>query len=274
MARRFKRAAAVTLTANGESVVIRDLRMRFEVVKTLEAEPNSCKITINNLAEPTRTFLEQKPVSVRLDVGYEDSPLQRLFIGDITWAPSYRARAGWETVIEAGDGQAKYKYARVSRSFRQGTRARDAIEELARALDVTVPRNLPAGTEREFLAGAVLDGSAAKQMTRVLARAGLEWSIQDGQLQILEPTGVRAGEALLISSDTGMIGVPELSSPAEAGKPPTLSVRTLLEPDATPGARIVLQSRSLSGHFKVLRALGTGDTHGTEWETNIEAVPT
>jgi hypothetical protein len=110
-------------------------------------------------------------------------------------------------------------------------------------------------------------------MTRILARHDLDWSIQDGKLQILAPDATRrSNEALIISQDAGMIGSPEYGAPSEKGKPPTLTVRTLLYPQITPGDKIQLitRTRTINGFFRVERVTHTGDTHGGDWQTSIE----
>ena len=58
---------------------IDDLRLTFDVKRSLGATPNSCTLTVTNLAERTRDELAVTPLVALLDVGYAGGELRRLF---------------------------------------------------------------------------------------------------------------------------------------------------------------------------------------------------
>ena len=110
-------------------------------------------------------------------------------------------------------------------------------------------------------------------MTTILRGTGYNWSVQDGKLQMLKESDLRSDQAALINIDSGLIGVPTLAAPQNAGGKPTLSLQCLLYPRLSPGAKLVLESRSINGTFKIQSVNHAGDTHGTEWTTSVEATP-
>ncbi len=261
-----------------EEVKVTGLRVQFSITKSLESTPNSCTATIYNLSKATRAELQRPRVQVRLDVGY-DGGLARLFTGDLHDSPSELQGVDMETKLLLGDGVRAYRNARVSRSFKAGTDARTAFKEVANSMGLRVPSNIDEAEAlaTQFSSGVTLSGPSQEEMTRITKAAGYSsWSIQDGQLQLLADDATLANEAILVSVETGMLGVPSFGTPAKDGKPAPLTVRKLIDPGAlpAPGKRIVVRSREINDAvFKVTRVTHVGDTHGEDWHSEMEALP-
>ena len=278
MALLFNRACAVTVakpdsffTQRPNALVVTDLRVQFQVEKAIGEQPNTCDVVITNLAEGTRGHVVARPLYVRLDAGY-DGNLERLFTGDLLWGTSAKAGADWETTLQLRDGDRAFRFARVSRSYRAGVSARDAVAEAARAMGLTV--KLSPRAERElraqYASGLTLSGTASSELSRLLSPFGMSWSIQDGRLQILLADELRADQAVVVSEDAGMVGVPELGPPLRKGGKPIVTVKMQLYPRVTPGGKVRIESRTVRGTFKALRVSHVGDTHGLPWETIVE----
>lgn len=285
MARLFRREAELLIIKpDGESFFqigpnaakITDLRIAFTIEKTLSSDPNSCEMEISNLAEVTRAAIGQPdPLRIFLSAGYAGA-VKQIFTGDIRWSESNREQTGWLTKVHAGDGERAYKHARVNRSFKGGVQYKQLVTEIVGSMGLTVPSNLAESKElvSQLVNGAVVDGPSHRELTRIIQARGFEsWSIQDGQLQVLKANETRPAVAHIISSDTGMIGSPGYGSPPAKGKAPTLKVVTLLFPEILPGDELDVQSRQTRGRFRAERVTHSGDTHGEDWTTEIEANP-
>lgn len=286
MPRLFKRECSVTvarpLNASQLNVVdlppnatvIENLRVTFRVEKNLGKEPNTAEVCVYNLSEHSRGEMQRVPLYVRVDAGY-DGQVQRLFTGDLRPGSGKSMRTGvdWETRLELGDGERAYRFARVSRSYRGGVDARTAVAELAKSMGAvaTFTSDTARLLRSQYASGLTLQGPAHRELTRILAPHGLEWSIQDGRLQVILTQEVRPDQAIVVSQAHGMIGVPELAAPEKKGGPPILTVRKLLDPQLTPGGRISLESENIRGVFRVERVVHVGDTHGDDWHSEIEA---
>jgi hypothetical protein len=278
--RLFRREVAVTIARPTDYfrstalTVVRDLRVDFQIDRTIGKEPNKCDVTIYNLAADTAGELAQKPAGLRLDAGY-DGGLARLFEGDVRFARTARRDADNVTEAQVGDGDRAFKFARVGRAYRAGVSLRTLVEDAARAMGLAVPATLEgyAELQRQFAQGAALFGPAQAELSRVLAAAGLSWSIQDGALQVLRTADTRNEAPEEVSQATGMVGAPELGAPTTKGKPPVLSCRVLLRPTIKPGGRIRVDGRNVAGLYKVQRVLHKGSTHGDDWHSLIEAIP-
>ena len=278
MSRLFQRSCALTLarpsgyfTQANNATVISALRVQFEVKKSRRKEPNTCSITVSNLNADSRAALAIKPLHVRLDAGYDDN-LGRLFTGDMRWSESVKFETDWETKIEVGDGERAYRHARVNRSYEGGVTARVLLAECASALALPLPPTAHlTELDTQYVSGFSLHGPAQRELTRILDPLDIRWSIQDGRLQLERERDARGEPAIVVSPDTGLIGGPSFGSPAEKGKPAVLSFRMLLFPALTPGGLVRVESRNISGTFKLDRVLHVGDTHGAAWYSECEA---
>jgi hypothetical protein len=210
---------------------------------------------------------------VRIEVGY-DNQLSRIFEGDLQWAESTLNRVDWETRLQLGDGLRAYRHGRISKAYRAGATVKQLVTDTAKSMGLTVPTTVAQAREleRQFANGVTLSGPAYREMTRLLAPLGKQWSIQDGRLQILGRNETRADEIIRISEDTGMKGSPSFGSPPDKKRPPILHVLTLCRPEITPGGRILVESKVVNGLFRVERLRHNGDTHANVWDTEIEAI--
>ncbi len=285
--RLFKRVAKVTVqhptnlrnewfSALGNQVEITDLRIQFKVEKSLTRDPNSAEITITNLNKNSRTEFAQKPLIVTLYAGHDDN-LKRIYSGDLRYGSSELKPPDWETKMQLGSGDRAYRFARISKSYTKGTNVLTAVRDVAKSMGLTAPNNIDSQLVSQFSAGEVLIGPSRDALTRLLSPFGYYWSIQDDHLLVLRDGDIAPGQALLISQDTGMIGSPEASAPerpgTKKGNRPTVKVKILLYPGINPGQLIKIESKAITGTFKVSKVSHTGDTHGDDWFTEIEGKP-
>jgi hypothetical protein len=282
--RYFKRNARVTISQPAEGnqffrqqvtnvTTVTDLRVTFTVEKSLEHDPNTCQLAIFNLAERTRMQLQRKPTHVRVEVAYDDQ-FSRLFEGDLQWAESNLDRVDWETRLQLGDGLRAYRHGRISKAYQGGATVKQLVTDTAKSMGLSLPRTVTEAKElqKQFANGVTLSGPAYREMTRLLKPLGKQWSIQDGRLQILGGSETRADDVIRIASDTGMKGSPSFGTPPDKKRPPILHVTTLCRPEITPGGRILVESKVVSGLFRVERVRHSGDTHSNVWDSDIEAI--
>lgn len=276
-----------------QGIAIEDLRVSFKVRKTSKKEPNTAEIQVYNLSEDTRASLQKKHIAVILEAGYAGA-LAQLYSGDSRYIDQVMEGPDWVTKIQCGTGERAFQYRRVNMSFSQGTRVVDVIARVAEALGFPVRglENLESLTER-FLTGYVSAGKVANELDHLLKSRGFEWSIQDGQLQILPVGGATADSAILLTPETGLIGSPEHGNPEKkipanqidpsAGGfnlnatkvtgPAVLKVKSLIQPGFRPGRIVEVRARGIQGQFRIQTVEHSGDTHGAEWFSSLECLP-
>lgn len=260
------------LTANG--IAITELRVQFEIEKTLKSAPNKCEITITNLAQHTRAEVSRKPLVYQLEAGY-DGVLNRIYSGDLRHAYSEIKKADWETKAQCGDGDRAYKFASVNRTYNDGATVGTIVADIAKKMDLRIPDDFAgsAAARAVFNTGETTSGPARDELTRLLSPYGFEWSIQDGKLLILHTSKARSLADSVISLANGMEGSPKWTTPEKAGKASTLKVTNRLYPQLQPGQTVTVESRDTSGRFKLTKVTHKGDTHGKEWSTEVECDP-
>lgn len=291
----FGRAAQIVVGTTD----ISGLDVAFDVKKTLAVEPNTCDLKIWNLGPDIRKTLEAgtagRIAAVKLSKaqrisGFSASNLQnvtilpvsisagyvgalsQIFLGELRASQTITDGADLVSELTTGDGDQAIQNARLSVSMGPGTTPDVAMRKLLAGLGVgqgNLAKALQllqtAGVAQMYVKGAILKGAAADMMTDLCRSAGLEWSIQDGQLQVLSLGQPLAGNAVEVSPDTGMIGSPTVDTKG------ILNVTTLIIPMIKPGVKISVDSRSVKGGFRVISCNYVGDTMGNEWYCKIEA---
>jgi len=259
---------------------VRGLRLVFKVKSTLKPDPNDLDLRIYNLSPTTRAKLSAAAAAPVVLVAGHQGTAQVIFSGRARTVDHLRDGASWVTHVQSGDGnQAFTKLSAIS--FAAGTRATDVAIALAKDLGVEagdaiarLRRGDFTGAREVFLQGFSASGRSVRDFDRVAKVLGLEWSIQGGVLQLLEPGKGTQEAAYELAPDTGLIGSPDHGAPGPNGEPPLLKVKCLLNGGIRPGRVVSLRSSARSGFYVVDQVEHAGDTHGaSEWTTSLEARP-
>lgn len=265
----FRRAYRLTIG----DLSITELDIEFTITRSLKKEPNTADIRIRNLHPDNRRRIEQaRSVRVVLEAGYAP-PLgtSMIFAGDLREIYTERDGADWVTHVATGDAEQTSKKARIHITFQPGTAVRKVIEETAKKLigsygnlksiaNIEVP-NLG----EKFNTGTVVSGNAAKELDRLLLSAGLEYSVQNGVLQVVKRGEGLDGTAILLTPATGLVGSPSVSSDG------TVRFRCLMIPDLFPGRKVQLDAINAKGVFIVDACKYVGDTASNDWIVDCEA---
>jgi len=262
-----------------------DVDIAFKIERTIAARPGHLELTLYNLTAdhrheilkaPRRQYFgsalgERRPGTlVELSAGYADErPV--IFRGDLRRARQTREAPEWMVTVEAGDGGFALRNARIARAFAADTALADVVTALADAMGVNEGNARDAVAEAElgrvgalFPEGHVAHGPAADALTSLCRSAGLEWSVQNGVLQILRRGQALQRSAIVVSASTGMVGSPERTSRRKA------KVKTLLIPGLQPGALVELSSAVINGTYRVGHMSIAGDTRGGDWYAELD----
>lgn len=273
--KQFDRKCRITVGPEGGSGVLVDeqFRVAFRMQRTIGQEINSSNVEIYGLNEDTRTkFLEPDQVC-RLEAGYKDN-VEVLGIADITRAIVRYEPPDIVTEIQLGDGAKALRDRKVNLSFEAGASAQRVLDRLAQELALG-ERATGVQVQGAYREGVSFSGTAKDALNRVTRRAGVIWSIQNGDLQISDRQLANQGRGVLLRPSTGLIRSPE---PLQDDEQETEQRRgagyrlwSLLNPKLIPGDRVVVESKAVEGTFRIDSVEHTGDTRGNDWTSEVEA---
>jgi hypothetical protein len=233
------------------------LRVSFRIERKLDAKHNKAAIEIYNLAKATRDRISASEVQVTLEAGYQ-TRIGRIFSGNILQRGIAHVKQGPDiiTKLQAGDGENALRTSRVNENF--GPKARLTDFE---------------GAFKEYANGLSVVGSARTEFGHLMATAGLTWSIQGGELQVLGDDETTQDLAFEIGPGSGLIGSPERGDVNSKDSSGAIKFRSLINAAIAPGRKIVLKSANINSTLKVFHTVDVGDTHGEQWFTEGEGKP-
>lgn len=282
VARQYKRSYDLTIIpTDDEARVIKDLRINFEITKSILSFPNLCRLNIYNPNEDTLAVLQKKFTKIVLNAGYEGD-VRLLFKGEVRNV--FQNRAGVDSLITvyAGDGERDWQNATFNKTFTENVTISSAIEEVLKTFeDVTVGvvNGLPQVADK--LRGQTLSGSSKDILDQFADEYGFDWSIQDGEV-IITPveSPLEGDEAVLVNAATGMLGSPTVT---EIGA----DVSTLLNPRLLPNKAFKIESvnadiqlgnlffrnikrTTAEGTYKIQEATFKGDSREGDWVSSVK----
>lgn len=258
-----------------DTLEIRDLNVAFAIERTLRRRPGRAEIKVWNLSSSHRAQLEALSpghIFVEFRAGFVGET-SLLFRGELHEARSERSGNDIVTTVRSRDGGGAHG-ARVSRSHAPGASLETVIDGVVDAMGIgegnlrDVLSSATMGGVGVFAGGATTSGSAADELDRLTGSAGLEWSIQEGVLQVLPRGRALQRTAIRLAPETGMLDSPTRE---KDGK---IKIKTLLIPDLVPGRLVEVESDFVRGTFRVEAAAYRGEYAGSDWGIEVTCGPT
>ena len=121
--------------------------------------------------------------------------------------------------------------------------------------------------DKRFARGYTVHGLCRNSLETLLKPYGLEASINNGKLNILPKSGSLGTSAIVLSPQTGLLGIPSVALTA-------VEFEALLNPRLVPGqiVKLVTANTNTSGYFKIRSCKMAGDTHDAKWTVTCQAV--
>jgi len=266
--------------------------IEFDITRSLDDDPNTATVTLYNLdgvdagalaAIGSDSEAQAKHI-IEINAGYmgqdmeDPDPLPNLlFRGVVGRAITRLEDNTYITEIEATDGdvQKKQKPANKKkekvkrRSYGNNARAETIARELLEELGINGSIDSVKQRKKVYKKGYIAQGHAYEAFKKLLDSLNLEFSIQNGEAQILE-VGGNTGIEQPVDYKTGLIGN---TIRRDTG---VVECSTLILPNIVPGALISLGLNSLSDPMERALAVFTGSSLSGEptfaiKEENIEA---
>ncbi|AWJ93326.1 hypothetical protein Sp245p_26250 (plasmid) [Azospirillum baldaniorum] len=235
----------------GGGLDLSEMRILFRVNQSDIGTPGTSFIRIYNLKEETARKVRGEYQRVTLQAGYADGPYGVIFEGEIK-----QVMTGHESPTDsyldvfAADGDTAYVNSVINTSLAAGSTPADQFDALSKAMDLQagyVTDLPPTALSR----GKVMFGMSRDYMRRLSETVGQSWSIQNGQLVMVPMTGYRAGEAVVLTAATGLIGYPQQT-------PGGIEVTALLNPKIQIGGLVRIDNKSINQGLSTAPAISPG----------------
>ena len=277
-----------TTTVNN-GLDLSELRIRFKISQSDIQTPNTAMIRVYNLSDKTEKRIKGEFQRVALQAGYQEGQFGVIFDGTVK-----QVMFGHESAVDSyadifgADGDLAYTASVVNASQAAGATPKDKLSVIAKSMGLSIgysPDLPPTATAR----GSVQYGLARDYMRQFAEQHSCSWSIQNGKLVLIPLNSYLPGEAVVLNSQTGLIGFPQQT-------PGGIYVRCLLNPKIAIGGLIQIDNKAINqglvpvsaytsgrleqipgqiakisddGFYKALVIEHSGDTRGQEWYTDL-----
>lgn len=296
MTRQWLRKIQLSVEGGGKTIDLSQMRVRFVVQQELQRQrPAVAQITISNLSDQTANAINKEGKVISLEAGYEEG-FGLIHKGEIYQkrGPARETPVDKYLTLNSKSGDTAYSFSTVNKTLAAGHTFRDQVDT---ALEALKPFGISAGFIADLGSQKMPRGRALFGMTRDLLRTiaqstNTSWTIRDQKLDIVKNDKAMDGQAFVLNSQTGMIGMPVQTTGG-------IQVRMLLNPRVRPGTRLQIDQKSIQqatlnqnyfnpvevqqsqlasiasdGFYKVLYVEHSGDTHGVPWYTDCACVAT
>ena len=271
---------------------IRNLKITFEIVKDLSEETNKSKITIWNMSRDNITRVCNADIKVDLYAGYsENGGAVRIFSGTIIHGTSKDDGTDLVTELTLSDGQTTVRDSVFSLSYAAGTSGQTIINSIASQMGVSLNQSSDV-IYAAYTNGYSFVGRGVDALSEICNGNGASWSIQNGDLQIILAGGTTSKQGVVFSANSGLVSSPERivkASPKPDKETPKRKkrkkekeekpqkqagwkIKTLLASTVVPGDAVKVESREITGWFRVEQINHKGDSHGGEWVSEMDLI--
>lgn len=289
-----------------QKTTIEGLDINFDVVSSIDSDPNQAKIVVYNLAKETRDKIQTAHLGVKLYAGYgEDVAL--IFSGTTNNIIHTKEGVDWVTTIYSGDGEKEYLAKKFNKSYKEGTKISKIIDDLAWELEMSLVWD-STKFNQTLLLGASYVGLVKDVLNNLANEYDFTWYILDEAIEIFARGENQSRYAFVptLRADTGMIGSPskviwtEPDDKEKAEKKRSeknkevddtekaVGVTALLNPEIKPGRLIKIEavqsnddtgklfkgkntSSDLNGVYVCERVHYFGSNYGVEYYVEVEA---
>lgn len=277
----------VVFGSNLNGLDLSALHCKFSIKRSSNMTPNCADIRIYNLDMNTALQIKKQYTQVIVQGGY-DANYGVIFKGNIKQVIIGRESAV-DTFIDlnCGDGDLAYNFAIVNTTIASGSSMADQLKQISApmaSLNTSLGGDQPAFQPTLLPRGKTLWGSSRDYMRTFAQQNDLTWSIQNEQIQLIPMQGYAKGEAVVLTSKTGMIGTPQQTNIG-------VNVVCLMNPLIKPGSRIKIDNASVAqlkidlgnpkdpvnlappltadGVYFPLVIEQTGDNRGIDWYSKL-----
>ncbi|HEY8356688.1 MAG TPA: hypothetical protein VIL30_04425 [Ramlibacter sp.] len=270
MSRKYIRQVRATFSgSSGGSLVVEDLRIEFDVEKTISSIPNAGEVRVYNLNSKHRYAVGKELDHVVLEAGYVEGGMGIILTGDISDVFHERSDVDIISKVTVGDGDKADRQGYVAKTYPAGTEIKDIVKDIQKGMPGVSLGELKGLDEIPPTRRPVTLVSSSRRALDTLGRSNdFYWSVQNETLETIPFDGF-LNQRTLITPQTGMIGVPTITDNG-------IIVKALLDPSIRPNRLIEVHSETLdmngekSGTYRVSGVAFGGDNMDGDFYVEAE----
>jgi hypothetical protein len=307
--RLFGRKAGLLLSSETQALDLSELEFSFHTHAPDSETPFHAEIRVYNLSQEHVNLVTGEFNKVSVQGGYVgDGNYGEVFTGTVKQYHS--GREGVDTYLDifATDGDLLHNFGIINTTLAAGSTygtQLNALNQAAAPYGAKVAPGSAAPPGGILPRGKVLCGMIRDYASEYAATTGQSWFIENGVIHTVPLTGYRAGEAVVLTTQTGLLGRPEqtnggvlatcLMNPklrtgclvkidnksinktiAAKGNPFNIPYNQLAAIEPVQGDNAVdtqfLAQIAADGLYKVLVVEHSGDTRGHAWQTDLTCI--
>jgi len=285
------------VTVGDISLDLSDMQVRFEVHQDTLQSPNVADIWIYNLSESLAQQMKaSEKAVVTLDAGYQENHGE-IFRGTLIQAIKGKENATDTFVwLHCGDGDRGYNWAHTNTTLDAGCTPKDIVQACLKPMkkfgieEGFIDPNFGGGLK--YPTPVPLFGMSRDILRMITRSFQSTWSMQHQQLDIVADSGTKPGAAVVLNSQTGLIGIPfetEDGVNVRCLINPNIRVNTILQIDQGSINRAALQygnpagvspdsqrllgiTGAADGSYRVLSVDYSGIMRGQPWYSDVVAI--
>jgi len=257
------------------------IHIKFSFEKADVESPNTGKVTVWNLSKEHLNELEKQDCVVIVKAGYGDN-ITEAFKGTVTHASTSKEGADRMTEIELASNMVELRDTSFSVSYAEGTRTDVIYQEIAAQMGLPLSISPTAMAAPTLLsAGFSFVGSSKNLLNRLSRMDGINWTIQDGIIQLFKESEPISTNCYELNAGSGLIGMPKRvnisagsgsskggSETADSGSETAQlgwEVTYLMNLAIGVNSYVHISSEAVNGYFRVQKISIDGDNYEGDW---------
>lgn len=239
----WMRRASLLLVEGEKALEMGEFRFTFETKQTDVQSPSNCAVRVYNLKPETMQRVRGEFSRVVLQAGYQNGAFGVIFDGTIK-QHGIGKEGPMDTYLDilAADGDLAHNFGHVNLTLASGSSSTERIAAVANQLKDKGARLGYVGLETTggiLPRGKVLFGMARAALNSETRTMGATWNISGGQINVIPLDGYLPSEAVVLTSETGLIGRAQQTQNGVVFK-------CLLNPRIQPGTLVKLDEASVN----------------------------
>lgn len=277
-----RRYRCIVDLGGGEAFDVSQLRCQFEIVKSCYLEANQSTITIYNLSPNSENKLIKSGQRIIIEAGYNGDCYGKIFEGNVIQPiRSKENGVDYKLTLVSMDSDRYITYGLVGVALVAKQSMRDAVDACTSKATVPTEQGYILDSNINYPRGKILFGKASTYLNQIAKSVNGTYYNEDGTVNIVSAKGLPDDTILDIGPQTGLIGSP---TQIEYG----IKFKCLLNPLITTNTLVHIDNKKIEGYryqqgqaireldnqgiYRVIKLTHYGDSRGTDWYTECEAI--